>query len=289
MTKAPPSVLYDAPGPRARRRILVVSIVAGLGLALVAYLVYRRLDAQGQFASRRWSPLFDPGNPSFVPIWKLLWGGIKATLAAAGWAVLFSLVLGAVLALTRISAAPWWRWIVVSVVEVFRGLPVVITIFLAARVLPEFHLELSLMWYLVIGLTVYNSVVIAEIIRAGIAALPRGQTEAAYAIGLSKWQTLRKILLPQAVRIMLPALISQLVVVLKDTSLGAFISYLELLRTGSLIVQNLRNPIQTYLLIGIIYILINYALSRIAVWLEGRLSRTRRTAAKPQIQPSTVV
>jgi glutamate transport system permease protein len=136
--------------------------------------------------------------------------------------------------------------------------------------------HLSLRWYLVIGLTAYNAVVIAEIIRAGVQALPRGQTEAASAIGLTRAATLRLILLPQAFRIMLPALISQIVVILKDTSLGAFISYEELLRRGNLAVQNLGNPLQLYLLIGVLFVAVNSVLSRLAVFAERRLSQGRR-------------
>jgi glutamate transport system permease protein len=273
------TVLFDAPGPRGRQRTMVASIIAGLVLLGVGYLVYRRLDAQGQFTYEKWGPLFDPNNEVFSQVWNLIREGLEATLQAAAFAMLFSLVIGTLLAVTRITSAPWYRWLVVGFIELFRGLPVVIAIFLAARVLPELGVELPLLWYLVIGLTFYNSVVIAEIIRSGVAALPRGQTEAAYALGLTRGQTLRLVLLPQAFRIMLPALISQLVVVLKDTSLGAFISYQELVRTGNILVQNLANPIQTYLLIGAIFIVVNYLLSKLAVWVERRMSgRTRRAA-----------
>jgi glutamate transport system permease protein len=273
------SVLYDAPGPRARRRTLILSIVAGVALLGIGYLVYLRLDEAGQFTYAKWGPLFDPNDPVFNQVWNLIWEGLRATLLAAALAMVLSLVLGTLLAVTRITSTPWYRWLVVGFIELFRGLPVVITIFLAARVLPELGVDLSLLWFLVIGLTFYNSVVIAEIVRSGVAALPRGQTEAAYAIGLTRGQTLRLVLLPQAFRIMLPALISQLVVVLKDTSLGAFISYQELVRTGNIIVQNLGNPIQTYLLIGAIFIVINYTLSKLAVWVERRVSRRARRAA----------
>jgi glutamate transport system permease protein len=206
-------------------------------------------------------------------LWRSLWGGLRATLAAAGWAMLFSVTLGTLLAVTRITAARWYRWLVVSVIEFLRGVPVVMAIFFASRVLPEVGVRLSLRWYLVIGLTAYNAVVIAEIIRSGVQALPRGQTEAAYAVGLTRGATLRLILLPQAFRIMLPALISQVVVILKDTSLGAFISYEELLRRGSLAVQSLSNPLQLYLLVGLIFIAVNFALSRLAVIAEDRISR----------------
>ncbi len=130
--------------------------------------------------------------------------------------------------------------------------------------------------YLVIGLTLYNSVIIAEIIRAGVASLPRGQGEAALAIGMTPRKAMATVLLPQAFRTMLPALISQLVVVLKDTSLAAVLAlYTELLRQGNLISLNLDNPIQVLFVVGVIFIVINYALSRLATWLERRLSRSR--------------
>lgn len=272
------SVLFDAPGPRGRRRILASSVVAGVVLAGVALLVFGRLSDNGQFEGAKWGPLLNPSDDNFGPLWRSLRGGLRATMAAAGWAMVFSLTLGTVMAVTRITAAPWYRWLVVSVIELLRGVPVVMAIFFASRVLPEVGVDLSLRWYLVIGLTAYNSVVIGEIIRAGVAALPRGQTEAAYAVGLSRWGALRLILLPQAFRIMLPALISQLVVILKDTSLGAFISYEELLRRGNFAVQNLGNPLQLYLLIGAIFIVVNYMLSRLAVVAEQRISRRTRAA-----------
>ena len=272
------SVLFDAPGPRTRRRILVGSVVAGVVLAGVTLLVVQRLSDNGQFEGAKWGPLLNPSDENFGPLWRSLWGGLRATLAAAGWAMVFSLVLGTGMAVTRITALPWYRWLVVSVIELLRGVPVVMAIFFASRVLPEVGVDLSLRWYLVIGLTAYNSVVIGEIIRAGVAALPRGQTEAAYAVGLSRWGALRLILLPQAFRIMLPALISQLVVILKDTSLGAFISYEELLRRGNFAVQSLGNPLQLYLLIGAIFVTVNYTIGRLAVVVERRVSRVKRPA-----------
>jgi len=269
------SLLYDVPGPRARRRVLVGSVVAGVVLAGLAAVVVVRLAHNGQFDGAKWSPLLSPSDESFGPLWRSLWGGLRATLAAAGWAMVFSLVLGTMLAAARITAARWYRWLIVSVIELLRGVPVVMAIFFASRVLPEVGVHLSLRWYLVIGLTAYNAVVIAEIIRAGVQALPRGQTEAAAAIGLTRGATLRLILLPQAFRIMLPALISQIVVILKDTSLGAFISYEELLRRGNLAVQNLGNPLQLYLLVGGLFVAVNYALGRLAVFAERRLSQGR--------------
>jgi glutamate transport system permease protein len=277
-------VLYDQPGPRSRRRILIGSAVATVALLAVVALVVQRLAAQGQFAAEKWAPIFDPGHELFQQLWRLLGTGLANTLKAAVFAIVLSLVIGTIFAVTRISAARSYRWLVVSVIEVLRGIPVVMAIFFASRVLPELGVDLSLMWYLVIGLTAYNSVVIGEIIRAGVQALPKGQTEAALAVGLTRGQTMRLILLPQAFRIMLPALISQLVVVLKDTSLGAFIGYEELLRNGSIAVQNLGNPLQMYLVVGAIFVIINYALSKLAQYVERRLSRRGGTAELREMQ-----
>ncbi|GAB3672145.1 hypothetical protein GCM10027597_06150 [Saccharopolyspora tripterygii] len=202
--------------------------------------------------------------------------GLLGTLTAAVLAMVFSMVIGTLLAITRVVSAPWYRWLVVGVVELLRGVPVVIMVFFAFRVLPSLGLDLSPMWFLVIGLTAYNSVIIAEIVRAGILALPKGQSEAAYAIGLRRGQVLSQVLLPQAFRAMLPALISQLVVIVKDTSLGFIVAYVDVVREAQVIIQNLNNPIQTYIVVGAIFILINYALSKLATFTERRLSQGRK-------------
>ncbi|MBA4866929.1 amino acid ABC transporter permease [Streptomyces sp. PSKA54] len=274
--------MYDAPGPRTRRRIQLGTGAVLLVLATLLVLVATRLAAQGQFDEAKWGPLIDPTHEQFGQVWDFLGEGLIATLQAAAIAIVLSLLLGTALAVTRFSAAAWYRWAVVGCIEFFRGVPVVMSVFFAARVLPELGLDLPVMWFLVIGLTLYNSVVIAEVIRAGIQALPKGQTEAAYAIGLTRGAALRLILLPQAFRITLPALIGQLVVVLKDTSLGFIISYEELLRRGQIAVQTLENPLQTFFVIGTIFILVNFSLSKLAEALERRMSRSgQRSSTGP--------
>ncbi|HZG90598.1 MAG TPA: amino acid ABC transporter permease [Pseudonocardia sp.] len=278
------TVLFDAPGPVARRRTLISSVVAGAIVAGVIVLVLVRLGQNGQFAGERWSPLFNPIDADFVAVWNLLGNALVATLLAAGLTLVFSLTIGTALAVARVTAARWYRWLIVGLVELLRGTPVVIAIFFAARVLPEVGISLPLLWYLVIGLTAYNCVIIAEIIRAGVQSLPRGQSEAGYSLGLTRGQVLGSILLPQAFRVMLPALISQLVVIVKDTSLGFIITYQEFVRTANLMIQELRNPIQVYLLVAIIFILINYALGKLAEYTERRLSRSSATAAPADVE-----
>ncbi|WP_416986561.1 amino acid ABC transporter permease [Streptomyces sp. T028] len=276
-------VLYDAPGPRTRRRIRWGTAVLLTVLATLLALVVARLSRQGQLDEAKWGPLVNPSDLRFGLVWDFLGGGLTATLQAAAISIVLSLVLGSTLAVTRVTAAAWYRWAVVGFIELFRGVPVVLSVFFAARVLPEIGVDLPTMWFLVIGLTLYNSVVIAEVIRAGIQALPKGQAEAAYAIGLTRGATLRLILLPQAFRITLPALIGQLVVVLKDTSLGFIISYEELLRRGQIAVQTLENPLQMFFVIGTIFILVNFSLSKLAEAVQRRLSSPRRRSDPPAV------
>jgi len=285
------SVLYDAPGPRARRKAAIIGVIATLVVLMLLWLVVRRLADQGQFAGKLWGPVLDPSNESFPLVWNLLAKGVVATLTAAVLAIGFSLIIGSVVGVARMMLGHWARLPVVAGIELFRGLPVVITIYFASRVLPELGVDLSGMpggsglWFLVIGLTAYNCVIIAEIIRAGVVSLPSGQSEAGLAIGLSPGASMRLILLPQAIRVMLPALISQIVVILKDTSLAAVLGlYTELLRQGNLIALNLDNPIQILSVVAVIFILINYSLSRLATWVDQRSVRKtppKRVATVP--------
>jgi glutamate transport system permease protein len=294
------TVLYDAPGPRARLVTYVVSALAAVLIVAGAYFyIYQPLDEKGQFTLTKWGPLVDPDNKNFDVLWQRIGQGVQHTLTAAALAIVFSLIIGTALAVLRVQlqhlrrrdfaglgAGTAWvlrrlTWLLNAItrfcVEVFRGLPVVITIFFVARGLPEWGLDFGTLSFLVIGLTIYNGVVIGEILRSGMTGLPGGQGEAAMAIGLSPLQTTRLVLLPQAYRIMLPALVSQVVVVLKDTSLGFLIGYDDLLNVARQAINLLKNPIQLYFVIGIIFIVVNYTLSKLAQYAQRRLAQGRRT------------
>ncbi|WP_134768664.1 amino acid ABC transporter permease [Nocardioides sp. 1609] len=276
------SVLYDAPGPRARRRARIGSVLALLVMAGAVYVVVQRLADRGQFEWELWGPWLDPSFEEFPLVWNLVREGAVATLVAAVLSIGLSLFFGVLLGVARMRLGRAARIPLVGFIELFRGLPVVITIVFVWRAFEELDVDLGPLpggvglWYLVIGLTLYNSVIIAEILRAGVASLPSGQGEAARAIGMTESQVMRTVLLPQAFRVMLPALISQLVVILKDTSLAALVGsfYIELLSRGNQISQNLDNPIQSLFIVGIMFILINYALSKLATWVERRMSRS---------------
>jgi len=274
-------VLYDVQGPRGRRRVLISSIAGALVLLAVLGLAARRLAANGQFDYDKYKPFFTEPQ-----LYRRLQDGLENTLHAAVYAMVLAGLLGVLLAFGRLSRRRLIRLPVIAVIEFFRGVPLLLLIFALFLAWPRVvHTNLPALWALVLALTLYNGAVIAEIIRAGVQSIPTGQTEAAYALGLSRGQTLRMVLLPQAVRVMLPALISQLVVLLKDTSLGFVIGFSELLRTGGQLVQVLRNPLQLYLAVALIYIVINSLLSALASYVEGR---QRRTSGRPPVAVTQV-
>lgn len=268
------SVLYDTPGPRARRRTLILSVIGTAVVAVIAVLAIMRLQSNGVFSARQWKPFSDPG------IQRLLLKAVWATVKAAFVAIALALVLGVLLAAGRLSDHAWLRAPATLVVEFFRAVPLVLLILFLFLGLAD---QLSFLGRifgsqvpgafgaLVVGLTLYNGSVLAEVFRAGIAAVPRGQGEAAYALGMRKNQVMRMILVPQAVRIMLPAIVSQCVVALKDTALGFIISYEELLRQGRLIYTNFGNIVPTLFVVAAIYIVMCLALSTLASFLERRL------------------
>ncbi|MBO4255877.1 amino acid ABC transporter permease [Streptomyces griseorubiginosus] len=270
------SVLYDTPGPGARKRNALLSVVFVVLIALVVWFVWQKMDDKGQL---KWS-LWQPFTTSEAWTTYLL-PGLGNTLKAAALSMVIALPLGAVFGIARMSDHRWVRIPAGVVVEFFRSIPVLLLMLFAN----EFYArstgvtsEDRPLYAVVTGLVLYNASVLAEVVRAGILALPRGQTEAAYAIGLRKGQTMTSILLPQAVTAMLPAIVSQLVVIVKDTALGGvMIGYTELLNTRSTLAANYANVIQSFVVVAIIFIVVNFVLTSFASWLERRLRRSKRS------------
>lgn len=272
------SVLYDAPGPRARARNRTFGVLATLGIvALVSFIGYR-FWATGQFEGTKWEWLL------YKNLQVQLFAALGATLSAFVVGALLALVFGLLFAVARLSEHPWLSRSAFAIVEFFRAIPLVVMIFFLYYAAPQAGLQLGVFWSLVVGLTLYNGSVLAEVFRAGVLAVPRGQREAAYALGLRKNQVMRAVLMPQAVRVMLPTIVSQLVVLLKDTALGFLITYQELLFVarylGSL-VEFGRPIIPTALFIGAIYITLCIALSSFAGYLERRNRRRRNGRGLP--------
>jgi glutamate transport system permease protein len=273
------AVLYDAAGPRGRRRIVAGSVVGLLAVAAIVAVALGRMAAKGAFEAELWRLLTQ------VNVQRLLARGLAATLRAALLAMALSMAVGALLAVGRLSHRAWLRRPIGAWVELFRGVPLLLLIFFVFLGLPAVGVTVSTFQALVLGLTLYNGAVLGEIFRAGILSLPKGQTEAAYAIGLRRGQALQLVLLPQAVRLMLPALVSQLVTLLKDTSLGFVIGYAELLRSGRNAVEFLggRYSIPIYTAIAVVYIAVNGSLSFLARWLDRRTRRRYGRAVQPSV------
>lgn len=207
--------------------------------------------------------------------------GLRETLLLSVTSVGLSFVVGLAFALARLSRRPWIHWPAVLYVEIIRALPVLLLIVyfhikgttIFRPIMSPFFgedFDLPLFWAGVLGLSLYTSAVLAEIIRAGIAALPRGQTEAASALGLNYAQSMRFVILPQALRLMVPAMMGQLTTVIKDTSLVATIGVFELVRQGRVIFTQFFNPLEVLLYIAVIYFVICFALSQASRRLEIR-------------------
>lgn len=272
------TVLYDAPGPKAKRLYVIIGVITVVAvLGLLAFAILKLAEA-GQFAPRLWANFTQPA------IIELLLNGLLSTLRAFGLAAVGAVALGLILAFGRLSDHKWISVPVTWITELFRAIPVLIFMMLMYYGLPAVGVRMTPYWAVVIALILYNGSVLAEVFRAGVQALPKGQNEAGYSIGLRKTQVMLMILLPQAVRNMLPVIIAQLVVALKDTALGFLITYQELLYAIQAIGNDfLRGSplIPATIVGGSLYVGVCLLLSGFAVWLERRLRRSKKASDAP--------
>ncbi len=269
--------LADELGPRGKRRVLIATIVASFGLAFLVYVAIGRLSDRGQLEWDKWEPLTQ------WAVLKFLLVGLGNTAKAAAVAGIAALALGGLLALLRLSLTAPVRWFAATFIEFFRGVPLILLIFFTYSGLRGYGVDISPFRALVLALAIYNGAVLGEIFRAGIRSLDKGQTEAAYAIGLGYWPAMLLVVIPQALRRMVPAIVSQIVTLLKDTSLGFIITYDDLLRRSRSTREFFNNPLQTMLVVGLMYIIVNYSLGRLARWLEIR--QRRRLGAGTMVVP----
>jgi glutamate transport system permease protein len=276
--KDQPTVLYDVPGPRARRRNLLWSLLFLIGLAAVIWWVVASLADKNQLEWSKWAPFFTDAR-----VWETyILPALKNTVIAAALAMAIALPLGALLGILRLSDHRSVRAVAGTVVEFFRAIPVLILMLFANAAFSEFtdiSPDTRPLYAVVTGLVLYNASVLAEVVRAGILALPAGQTDAAKAIGMRKGQTMTYVLLPQSVTAMLPALVSQLVVIVKDTALGgAMLGFSELLASVRPMSANYgANTIACFTVVAVIFVALNFALTTFASWLEGRLRRGKKS------------
>ncbi|MEU8261137.1 amino acid ABC transporter permease [Micromonospora sp. NPDC048999] len=276
------TVLYDHPGPRARVRNRVLSVVIGVALLALCWWIYHKFDQAGQWEGWLWKPFAESKTWT-----QFILPALGQTLLAAATGMVLSLAFGIVFAVGRLSDHWWLRVPSGVVVEFFRAVPLLLMIFFIFYGVP-FLIQgpVSAFWSVVIGLTLYNGSVLAEAFRAGIRSLPGGQSEAAYAVGMRKNQVMRLILVPQAARAMLPVIVSQLVVLLKDTALGYIVAFPELLQRGvNDLAANYGNIVASAIVVAAIFIALNSVITMLAGWLDRHTRRRAFRAPKQTAAP----
>lgn len=258
--------LYEAPGPRTRRRIAIFTALALAGLSFLLFLVIRQFARQGQLDARYWDFFLKWST------WRYLGQGLLSTLKAALTAAVIAIALGFVLIRGKLKRNPALRWVAAAVIEFTRGVPTLLLIYFFFLVLPRMGVNLGAFWRITLPCAISASGIIAEAFRAGVNAVPKGQTEAALSLGLSNTRTFYQVVFPQALRFVIPSLISELVIVLKDTTFAYVVSYADLMQHAKVLITSHDALVSVYLAVAVIYILINYTLNR----LSDRVARGNR-------------
>lgn len=263
MSRSLEDILFGAPNPQARKITQVVSLIAAAGLIALAAGVVWRFHSAGQLEARFWEFFAWPTT------WAFLAKGLLGTLASSAMAAVIALSLGLVLLAGRLARPRIVRWPSIAVIEFLRGTPTLLLIYVCFLVLPAAGIKLGTYWMLTLPIGLSTAAVVAEVYRAGVLAVPRGQTDAARSLGLTEVQVFRFVVFPQALRYIVPALVAQLVIVVKDTTFGYIVTYGELMQNAKVLIANYHALVPVYLVVAVLYCLVNYAISRAS----RRLSR----------------
>lgn len=256
MSRSLEDILFGAPSPQARRVTQVASLIAAALLLALAAGIALRFHSAGQLEARFWEFFAWPTT------WAFLAKGLLGTLASSAMAAVIALTLGLVLLAGRLARPRIVRWPSVAVIEFLRGTPTLLLIYVCFLVLPAAGIKLSTYWMLTLPIGLSTAAVVAEVYRAGVLAVPRGQTDAARSLGLTEVQVFRFVVFPQAVRFIVPALVAQLVIVVKDTTFGYIVTYGELMQNAKVLIANYHALVPVYLVVAVLYCLVNYAISR---------------------------
>ena len=260
MSRALEDIMFGDPGPRAQAVTRALSVT--VAVVLVAAIIYR-FYAAGQFDSRLWEFF------GRTTTWAFLAKGLIGTLASAAMAAVIALVLGLVLLLGRLSRLRLVRLPSVAVIEFLRGVPTLLLIYVCFLVLPSVGVKLSTYWMLTLPVGLSTAALVAEVYRSGVLAVPRGQTDAARSLGLTEAQVFFQVVFPQALRYIVPALVAQLVIVVKETTFGYVVTYGELMQNAKVLIANYQALVPVYLVVAVLYCLVNYAISRASQRLGG--------------------
>ena len=256
MSRPLEEILFGSPSPRAQTLTRAASVIAAAVLLLLAVGVAYRFHTAGQLDARFWNFF------ALSTTWVFLAKGLLGTLASAAMAAFIALALGLVLLLGRLAPLRFVRWPSIAAIEFLRGTPTLLLIYVCFLVLPQAGIKLSTYWMLTLPIALSTAAVVAEVYRAGVLAVPRGQTEAARSLGLTETQVFFTVVFPQALRYIVPALVAQLVIVVKDTTFGYVVTYGELMQNAKVLIANYHALVPVYLVVALLYCLVNYAISR---------------------------
>jgi len=269
--------LFEHPDSRGKALILAGTVAAILALVGLAVLIVRQFYVAGQLDKRYWEFFAWPTT------WRFLLFGLAGTMASAAMAALIALTVGLVFLWGRLSPIAPIRWAAVALIEFLRGVPSLLLIYFCFLILPPLGVKMSSYWMVTLPIGLGTAAVVAEVYRSGVLAVPRGQGEAAESLALSGPQTFFYVVFPQAVRYVLPSLLAQLVIVVKDTTFGYVVTYAELMQNAKVLVANYNSLVPVYLIVAVIYFLINYGLSKGSKALGDylRASRVSKAGGSP--------
>ena len=261
--------LYEAPGPKTRRNIRIATVFSVIFIAVLIVLMIRQFYVSGQFAHRYWSFF------GRMTTWKFFFEGLLGTVKAALMAAVITFCLGFLMMTGRISHSRILNAVATALVEFTRGVPTLLFIYFFFLVVPQTGIKLSAFWKVALPVAISASGMVAEVLRGGVNSVPKGHKEAALSLGMGHVRTFIKIIFPQAFRYVIPALISEIVIVLKDTTFAYVVSYNDLMQNASVLISNYDALLSVYLVVAVIYILINYLLNRLSVKLASKQQRRK--------------
>ena len=260
--------LYESPGPMTRRCVAAFTAVALILLGLLLFLIVRQFALQGQLEPRYWDFFLKWST------WRYLGTGLLSTLKAALTAAVIAIALGFLMMRGKLRRFRPVHWLCVALIEFTRGVPTLLLIYFFFLVIPRMGIAIGAFWRITLPCAISASGIIAEAFRAGVNAVPAGQTEAGLSLGLSDLRVFYQIVFPQAIRFVIPSLISELVIVLKDTTFAYVVSYADLMQNAKVLITSHDSLVSVYLVVAVIYILINYGLNKLS-------DRMARGAKKP--------
>lgn len=256
--------LYEPPGPKTRKRIMVVTVLSLAALAALIVLVVRQFAVTGQLAPKYWSFF------TRATTWRFLGMGLIGTLQAACLSGVLAMTIGFLLMLGRINSNKILSALATALIEFTRGVPTLLFIYFFFLVVPQFGIKLPTIWRISTPVAISACGVVAEVLRSGVNAVPKGQREAALSLGMRESHVFLKVIFPQAIRYVIPALIAELVIVVKDTTFAYVVSFPDLMQNAKVLISNYDAMLSVYLTVAIIYIIINYLLNKLSVWVAAR-------------------